>query len=93
MPSCIDRLRELINAQTLFSHLCLTQEIQRHPDQMSLDLVQLLPHLLHRNILPEQMSLLIVLVDLWIRLKRIVLLEGFDYARQPASLVLRQHSL
>jgi hypothetical protein len=43
-PSSINTLRVSINLQPFLRQLDILQEIERHPHQMALDLVQLLPH-------------------------------------------------
>lgn len=51
----INTLRIRINLQPRLRHLRLTQEIQRHPNQMPFNLIQLLPHHIHRLEHIEQM--------------------------------------
>jgi hypothetical protein len=44
--SCVNTFRNLIDLQSLLRHFSFTQKVQRHPDQMPLDPIQLLPNLL-----------------------------------------------
>lgn len=41
-PLCINNLRDSIQLQTLLRHVLVFQEVQRHPDEMSLDTIELL---------------------------------------------------
>jgi hypothetical protein len=46
--SSINTLSISINLQSLLRHISILQKVQRHPNKVSLDLVQLLAHHLHR---------------------------------------------
>jgi hypothetical protein len=75
----INTLCELIDLHSLFSHLCITQEIKRHPHQVTFDLVQLFTNFFNREIPSEQVALLVFGILLGVRLEVFVILECFDY--------------
>lgn len=52
----VDTLSVSVDLQARLSHIRVLQEIQRHPDQVALDLVQLLAHDLHRLVKIVQMT-------------------------------------
>ena len=56
--SSVDTLGVSIDRQTLFCHFCILQEAQRHPDQMSLDLIQISSDVLGRPVRIVQVTLL-----------------------------------
>lgn len=71
----VDTLGVSIDLQALLRHFRILQKVQRHPHQMALDLVELLPNLLHRHerIVEVPLFELVVLRD-----KRLVIRECFD---------------
>lgn len=73
--SGVDTLRVRIDLQTFLRHLRVLQKVERHPNQMALDLIELLPDLLHRHerIVEVPLFELVVLRD-----KRLIIGEGFD---------------
>ncbi len=58
----IDTLRIGVDLQALFCHGGIAQKVQRHPHQVTLDLIQLLPHLLGRHERIVQVALLELVV-------------------------------
>ena len=73
--SRIDTLSVSIDLQALLRHLGILQKVQRHPDQMPFNLVELLPDLLRRHKRIVEMPLLVILV---FGEERFVVGEGFD---------------
>jgi hypothetical protein len=74
IPSSEDTLGKLVDLQPLLRHLGVLQEVERHPHEMALDLVQLRTDILGRNELVEDMPGL----DPLGREEVVVFVEGFD---------------
>lgn len=66
--------------ETPFGHLSVFEEFQREPDEMTLDLIQLITHILGRNELVKDMTRL----DTTWREETIIVLESFDWKRESA---------
>lgn len=64
-----------IDLQPLLRHLGIPQEFQRHPDQVTLDLIELLPHFFRRHEGVVEMALLEFLVA---REEGFIIVERFD---------------
>ena len=71
----VDTLRVSIDLQAFLRHLRILQKVQRHPDQMALDLVELLPDLLRRHERIVEMPLFELAV---LRDKGLIIRECFD---------------
>lgn len=76
-PSSINTLSPRINLQPRLGHIRVLQKIQRHPHEMSLDLVQLLADVLRRAHPVVDMPGFNALR--WEEL--VVVFEGFDLAK------------
>jgi hypothetical protein len=76
--SSIDTLSHRVHLQSEFGHFGITQEVKRHPDEMSLDPIKLLSDFLNRHILIVKVSLLVIFILLWIRRKCLVVVKVAD---------------
>lgn len=74
--SGINALRVRIDLHPPLRHLGSHQEIQRHPNQMTPDLIQFLPHLGSRHVRVVEMALLDVVSGQEV----LVVVKGFDCA-------------
>ncbi len=73
--SSIDTLRVRINLHTLLGHLGVLQKVQRHPDEVALDLVEFLADLVRGHEGVVEMALLVFVV---FGEEGLVVGEGFD---------------
>ncbi len=71
----VDTLSVRINLHTLLRHLGILQKVQRHPDEMALDLVEFLADLLRGHEGVVEVALLVFFV---FREEGLVVGEGFD---------------
>jgi hypothetical protein len=74
-PLGVDALGPLVNLQPLLRHLGIPEELQRHPDKVSLDLLQLLSHLVRRDHAVKDVARL----DALGRHEAVVVVKRFDY--------------
>ena len=72
----VDALRVRIDLEPLLRHLGVSEEVERHPDQMPLDLIQFLPYFSHRHVGVVEMSLLEFVMS-WEEAG--VVFKGFDW--------------
>ena len=71
----IDTLRVSIDLQSFLSHFRIPQKLQRHPNKMPFDLIELLSDLLRRHVRIVQVALFVFAV---FGEERLVVVEGFD---------------
>ncbi len=72
----VDTLGISIDLHAFLRHLCIPQKIQRHPYEVTLDLVQFLANFFSRHEGIVKMTLLELVV---LRQEGFVIVEGFDY--------------